>query len=91
MSPACTRAGIDTIRTGPLITTTPQSHVVFNGFPVAVQGATVAPHGAGGHLVATFVVGSPFFKVNGLAVVRMNHAASCGHLALASAHVIITS
>lgn len=87
----CTRAGIDTISTGALINSTPQVHVAFNGFLVAVVGATVASHGGGAHAAATFAAGSPVFAINGLPVVRQGLPATCAHVANGSAHVMLST
>lgn len=80
------RAGIDTA--GGVILTG-SSTVRVNGFPIALNGAPVTPHGDDAHAGASMIATTGTVFVNGTAVVRAGDAATCGDIASGSSTVNI--
>lgn len=62
-------------------------NVRVNGFPVALNGAAVAPHGDSPHNAATMIATTGKVFVNGIAVVRAGDPATCGDTASGSSNV----
>ena len=83
--PGIARAGTDTA--GGTIAGAVVPGVRVNGSPVAVQGATVAPHGGGGHGSATMSGASGTVRAGGHFVCRAGDLATCGHVATGSGAV----
>lgn len=81
----------DSVDAPALITGSPNSHVLLNGFPLAVIGATVAGHGGAPHASPVFAIGSAVMLINGLGVVRTGHPATCGHVAVGTTHVRLSA
>lgn len=87
MSFQASRIGVDSA--GGLITGALQTFVTISGAPWAVQGAAIEDHGSGPHNSATMAEGSPFVTIAGIAAVRADHLATCGHSATGSGHVTL--
>lgn len=81
-------ARVGDIAGGP-ITFSPQAVVLANGIPLAVVGSTIANHGKDAHAAASLLIGVPYVRINGLAVVRSGHLATCGDPVVGTAHVHI--
>lgn len=71
------RVGVDTA--GGTITGALQDFVTIDGALVALQGASVSPHGDAPHSGAQMAQGSSFITINGIPVCLADHTASCGH------------
>ena len=61
--------------------------VQVNNYPIAVKGASVAPHGLPPHSAAVMVGSSSTVLANNLAVCRAGDVASCGDVATGSSNV----
>jgi uncharacterized Zn-binding protein involved in type VI secretion len=84
--PGIARVGQDTA--GGTITGSLAPTVIVNGFPIAVKGAAVAPHGDAPHNSAVMVGSSGDVIANGIQICRAGDAASCGDSATGSSDVI---
>ena len=83
--PGIARAGVDTA--GGTIAGVLVAGVRANGSPIAVQGATVASHGRGGHGSAAMSGASGTVRAGGHFVCRAGDLATCGHVATGSGTV----
>lgn len=84
--PGIARVGEDTA--GGKITGDLAPTVIVNGFPIAVKGAAVAPHGDSPHASAVMVGSSGDVIANGIPICRSGDLASCGDSASGSSDVI---
>lgn len=75
---------------GAVILTSPAPFLRLKaGLPAAAVGSTVAGHGSGAHASATMIDGSKQLKLNGLGAAITLSAASCGHTAVGSSHLLL--
>lgn len=66
-----------------------QSSVKANGLPIAIHGVSVLAHGGTPHDSATMIAASNNVKIGGVAVVRAENLATCGHAATGSSSVLV--
>lgn len=64
---------------GGLITGSPQTGFIVDGYAVAVDGSSIASHGDSPHNAAVTANGQPRFRIDGIPVNRDGDIATCGH------------
>lgn len=68
-----------------------QDFVRVEGELVVLLGDPVQGHGTGAHAAPVMAEGSPFVRINGIAVCRAGHLASCGHASTGSASMRLSA
>jgi uncharacterized Zn-binding protein involved in type VI secretion len=84
--PGISRIGIDTAG-GTIVSNVAPCQVYINGAEAVLQGALILPHGDNQHAAATMVGCSSVVFINGIGVVRLGDAASCGDIATGDAGI----
>lgn len=81
------RVGRD--KAGGLLATPLVPTVTVDGFPIAVVGTPITPHGRAPHSAPTMAKGSPNVFAGGLPVCGTTDVATCGHPLISTSRVTV--